>query len=344
MELVSAPVISSPRQAVGIDIANESFEAAYGCAVPQGAPKLSKSRSFANTASGFEALITWLAAEVAEPSTYLFVMEATGVYYESLARWLVEKGYRVSVLLPNTVMAFARSFNIKTKSDAVDSRTLAHMGCERQLDPWQPAPASLKALKQLTRLRQRLVNQRSMTMNHLHASKKEAPVSETVIEYQQALIEFLNNQIKELEKRIQALTESDPTLKQSTQSLLSIPSIGMTTATTLLAETQNFRLFRNQAQLVSYAGYDVIKRQSGTSINHQEKISKKGNKHIRKALFFPSIIVSKYIPDFGRLYHRVNEKQAKTKMKGAVALQRKLLILAYQLVKNNALYDPLKHL
>lgn len=330
------------RQAVGIDMANLSFEAVLGAEKFRSQPKLSKSESFENQASGFVELIQWVAGQEADPKRCLFVMEATGVYYEPLAHWLHDQGYQVVVLLANTVVSFAKSLNVKTKSDQVDAGVLAHMGCERQLDTWQPPLKEYKELKQLTRLRQRLVHQRSMLKNQQHATNKQALSSSFVIDTQQELILFLSKKILQLEKHIRNLIQAHDELEQKYNWVCSIPGMGDTTAAILLAETQGFLAFRNQAQLVSYAGLDVIKRQSGTSIKYKERISKKGNHRIRKALFFPAMVAPKHIPAFERLYKRINEKNPDTKMKGAVALQRKLLVLAYQLCKKQQAYEPNK--
>ena len=333
----------SLRQSVGIDIGSKEFFSCLGQEQFDRSVKLNSPVSFANTDLGFPALIQWVKDQGAQPKDCQFVMEATGVYYESLALWLVNHGYEVSVLLPNTVVAFARSLNQKTKNDPVDSRTLARMGCERNLDSWRPPLSQYKALKQLTRHRQKLTKQRAMAKNQLHAAKKEAPASEVVIESYESIITFFTGKIKEIDQQIKKLLEAHPQMKKDYNYVLSIPSIGPVVAGVLLAETQGFHAFRNHKQLVSYAGYDVIQRQSGSSINFQERISKKGNIHIRRILFFPSINVSRYIPDFNRMYQRINEKNPKTKMKGSVALQRKLLVLAYHLVKNQQEYDSEKH-
>lgn len=337
-------IASSLRQCVGIDIANISFEAALGKERFGALPKLGKSESFENVETGFSALIQWTIAQGVDPKACIFVMEATGVYYEALANWLYEEGYQVVVLLANTVVSFAKSLNVKTKNDQVDARVLAHMGCERHLDTWQPPLKEYKELKQLTRLRQRIVHQRSMLKNQLHASKKQVPSSDFVIASQEELIQFYAQQITQVEKHIHKLIQTHDQLKNKYEIVCSIPGYGPTTAAAILAETQGFHAFRNHAQLVSYAGYDVIKRQSGTSIKFKERISKKGNHWIRKALFFPAITASKHIPAFQRLYHRINEKNPGIKMKAVVALQRKLLVLAFHLCKKHQVYDPNKML
>jgi transposase len=95
----------------------------------------------------------------------------------------------------------------------------------------------------------------------------------------------------------------------------------------------------NTASLVSYAGYDVVENQSGRHTG-RTKISKKGNSRIRRILHMPALCaVRDDQPQFKKLFERVYDR-TKIKMKGYVAVQRKLLEMIYYLWKKNERYDP----
>src|SRR5205823_12403849 len=97
-------------------------------------------------------------------------------------------------------------------------------------------------------------------------------------------------------------------------------------------------LFKNTSQLVSFSGYDVVENQSG---NHKGKtrISKKGNRHIRRILHMPAFNVIRYqVSPFMQLFHRTIQKH-NIKMKSYVAVQKKLLTIIYSLWKNNKVFD-----
>ena len=51
-----------------------------------------------------------------------FVMEATGVYHESLAYFLEEKGCEVSIVLPNKISNYARTLDAKTVTDKTSAK------------------------------------------------------------------------------------------------------------------------------------------------------------------------------------------------------------------------------
>lgn len=105
-----------------------------------------------------------------------------------------------------------------------------------------------------------------------------------------------------------------------------------------MAETNGFELIRNKKQLISYSGLDVREKQSGTSIKGKPRISKKGNKFLRKAIFFPALSAVKYEQNYKEIYARLLSKNG-IKMKGLVAVQRKLLELIYIIFKNKTVYQ-----
>lgn len=126
-------------------------------------------------------------------------------------------------------------------------------------------------------------------------------------------------QLKQLCRKKNTLKDEKKTLNVCT-----IKGIGLMTALALVAETNGFALFTNKAQLVCYAGYDVVKNESGSSVKGLTKISKRGNSHIRKALHFPALSTIRYEPKFQQMSARITQ-QTSLKMKGIVAVQRKLL-------------------
>ncbi|WP_315814532.1 transposase [Paraflavitalea speifideaquila] len=126
------------------------------------------------------------------------------------------------------------------------------------------------------------------------------------------------------------------------EAINSIKGVGLISIATIIAETDGFTLFQNQAQLVSYCGYDVVKNQSGKRQGNT-KISKIGNSRIRRILFMPAFSVVRYnIKPFTDLYVRVYMRTL-VKMKAYVAVQRKLLILIYTIWKKGESFNQDMH-
>jgi transposase len=143
-----------------------------------------------------------------------------------------------------------------------------------------------------------------------------------------------------LEKAIQGLIEGDTVLKAQVERLTAIKGLALLSVAVLIAETNGFENFVNQRQLVSYAGYDVVENQSGNR-SGKTRISKKGNSRIRRILHMPAFNAVRFgDPTCQALYERVYQK-TNTKMKAYVAVQKKLLLLAYGLWRSQTTYDPM---
>ncbi|MCB9332764.1 MAG: IS110 family transposase [Lewinellaceae bacterium] len=326
------------KQSVGLDVSKDTIAACFSQQETARQFRILSSRTFASNASGFQQMHRWISRQRHQSTALHLLMEATGVYYEELAYFLQENGYRVCVLLPNKSSAFAKSLDYKSKTDKVDAKKLAQMSLERDLPKWTPPGALMLKIKRLCRERQELIDEKTALGNRLHAKEHSHAPEKSSIKRAKAAIKFFEKQISETEQAIMAAVEQDACIKQKLEKVCSIKGVGIITAATIVSEANGFVLFKNKAQLVSYAGYDVVENQSGTSLNSPAKISKKGNHHIRKALYFPAWTAIKHLPELETVYRRVFDK-TKIKMKAAVAVQRKLLVLIYTLYKNNQTFD-----
>lgn len=327
------------KQSVGIDVSKDELSVCFSQQEAGKKFRIVSTRSFACTALGFGQLDAWIGGHRQAEVALHLLMEATGVYYEEAAYFLQAKGYRLTVLLPNKARAFAKSLDYKSKTDRIDAKMLAQMSLERDLAPWQPAPEQWLKIKRLCRERIELLGEKTAASNRLHAKGHAHQPDSTSLKRAKKLLKFLQKQIQEVEIAIEKAVQNDQDIQQKIDNVCSIKGVGIITAATVIAETNGFALFKNKAQVVSYAGYDVVQNQSGTSIHGKSRISKKGNHHIRRCLHFPALVAIKHVPEFKNLYDRVFQK-TKIKMKGAVAVQRKLLVLIYTLYQRNQLFDP----
>jgi transposase len=326
------------RQCVGIDISKATFTACFCCSYSNGKTEVSDVLKFDNCKRGFNQLLKWARKNKGTLHQTFFVMEATGIYYEPLAYHLTNLKLQVSVVLPNKVKHYGHSLNIKSKTDIIDARIIAQMGAERSLELWQPPSPVLKKLRDLTRLYTDLKAQRTVFENRLQAIEAGNEPLAFIIQSTQSVIKKLNTEIQKCEAQIGILIKSEKWLSEKMNKILTIKGIGLITAAIVVAETQGFRLIKNVKQLASYAGYDVVERESGTSIKGRTKISKKGNGRIRAAMHFPALVAARYNENLKNAYQRINQSKS-SKMVGATALQRKLLILMYTLWKNDTVYE-----
>ena len=326
------------KQVVGIDVAQKELVVSLGRMYEDFALEIHAYKTFRNTTKGFSDLTEWVNGLTDPGVSVRYVMEATGVYHESFAYFLDASGCNVSIVLPNKISNYFRTLEVKTVTDKTMSQTIVRFGLERKLDSWKRPKVIFKNLRQLTRERDQLVQERTIVKNQLHAEQAEAEPNPSSLARIKKRIELLDRQEKEIKEEITKLVKQDEQVKDSIKTVCTLPGIGVLTAAVVLAETNGFELIRNKRQLTSYAGLDVKEKQSGTSIKGKPRISKKGNSYLRKAMHLPALAAIRHDERFKSVFVRLVSKHG-IKMKAAVAVQRKLLEMIYILHKNNVVYD-----
>ena len=326
------------KQIVGIDVAQLELVVTLGFMFEDLSVQISGAKTFTNNVKGFNALMAWLKKNGDDKVSLHFVMEATGVYHEKLAYFLDDRHFSISVVLPNKISNYFRTLEVKTINDQTASMAITRFGLERKLDIWvRPRPV-YRSLRQLSRERNQIIDQRTMAMNQLHAEQCEADSSADSIERIKERIKFFRQQEKEVVADIKALIRKDAKLSEDITLMSSAVGVGEITAATVLGELNGFELIRNKRQVASYAGFDVIEKKSGTSVRGKSKISKRGNKYLRKAMYMPALTAVKHDDRFKAIYARLISRHG-IKMKALTAIQRKLLEMMYTIFKTRKPYD-----
>lgn len=324
---------------VGIDISKDDFHVCAKEKTADGNVKVKGSRSFKNNNNGFAELALWVSKREKAGSLVRYIMEATGSYYEDLAYYLYEAGNKVSVVLANKIKHFAKSLNVKTKTDKVDSAVIAEIGVEREMPEWKPMSSKYKELRDLCREMLSLKKEKSRAMCQLHAMNYSHDKTPSVVKIKKTQIDFYEQTILEIEAELERLVNADSELKHRIDKIQKVKGLRMNTIIVVLCETNGFQMFKSIRQVVSYAGLDVVMKESG-NFKGKTKISKKGNNRIRQCLFMPAMSAIQHNAKIKDLYSRIIERNPDIKRKGVVAGMRKLLILIFVLWKKNEEYDP----
>lgn len=328
------------KYSVGIDISKDDFHCAILLLDDGQKSTVKASSKFTNKPTGFKQFIDWIKKHCKEAIPCYFVMEATGIYYEQLAWFLFSKDLNVSVVLPTKAKNYLRSTGLKSKNDKIDAKGLALMGAQQQLRPWKPLTEKIYALRTLTRFLEDLNGQLTAIRNQKHALAHSMYSSKEVMDIQSKTIAHLEKQIAKVREKIQEVILQDQVLSAKYALVKELTGIAITSFAVIVAETNGFELFTNQKQLVSFCGYDPVENQSGKHTG-RTKISKMGNKHVRRILFLPACTASssKRVAVFRLLYNRLLKK-GKTKMQANVAVQKKMLTLVYTIWKTDKPFDP----
>lgn len=285
-----------------------------------------------NNKKGFKKLKKWLKSH--KVKELHACMEATNVYWEDLTDYLYAEGYTVSVVNPARTKGFGMSQMQRNKTDKVDSKVIVAFCAAVSPKPWQPPSENQRKLRRLVRHREALVKTKTQQMNRI-ADCRDEYVRGSL----QTVLATLRAEIKQVEKEIAALIKQDPDLKEQKRLLKSIKGFGDTTAHLILAEMYDLAEYEDAHAAAADAGVNPSHYQSGDTVHRKSKMSKMGKRAVRGGLYMPALAAIRSNPIVRELAQRL-ERAGKTKMVIIGAAMRKLMHLAYGVLKNKTPFDP----
>lgn len=313
---------------LGIDVAKDTL------AVALVGPAKPRQTSVDNTPAGCRSLVTWLKKQ--HVTIVQVCLEATGMYGDDVAEILHEAGYRVSVVNPARIAAYAQSRLARNKTDAADAVLIAQFAQSEQPEPWTPLAPERRELRALLRHREALISQRQAERNRQAAGRHPTAVSTALREH----LTLLDRQIADVDAEIRTHIDQHPDLKRECDLLISIPGIGAQTAACILAETGGLKRYHDGNAVAAYAGLTPRQYTSGTSVHRRTRLSKVGNAILRTALYLPAVTARRHNPVLKAFGDRLAARGLAPKaVIGAV--MRKLLVIAYGVVKSGTPFDPM---
>lgn len=293
-------------------------------------------RSFPNTPEGHRALADYLA----RPGSRVRVcLESTGVYGLDLALLLDrQEGIEVMVANPRAVRHFAQALMRRSKTDPLDALVLLEFATRMPFQPWPRPSARTLQLCGLARRIEAVTDLCVAEKNRLHAASAAQALPAAVRQDIARSIAFHERAIERLARQAQQLIAADALLQERFGELDSVPGIGATSAIALLAELALLSPDLDVRQWVASAGLDPREHSSGSSVHKKTRISKTGNRHLRRALFMPALVAVQHDPHLRSFYERLVAR-GKAKMQALVAVMRKLLHAIYGMFKHRQPYD-----
>jgi transposase len=147
----------------GIDIAAEKHLVAV---VDESGSVLLKATAFCENATGYEQLLELLG----EPTDCFVAMEATGHYWQNVFAVLAAAGFQLSLINPLRTNRFAQEDLARTKTDAIDALGIARFAQQKRPAPTRLPDLATQELKELVRLRDRVVQDLGDATRRLHRS------------------------------------------------------------------------------------------------------------------------------------------------------------------------------
>jgi transposase len=120
-----------------------------------------------------------------------------------------------------------------------------------------------------------------------------------------------------------------------------IPGLGLTTAGALLASLPLGRL-RTPRQVAAYVGLCPRERSSGSSTRGRGHIGPLGPASLRKALYLPASVAMRATPALRVFAERLRARGKRPKVV-ITAVMRKLLLLAWTLLRTGQSFSPTHH-
>jgi transposase len=292
-------------------------------------------REFANSASGHKALVAWLSKRDALVRVSL---EATGVYSLDLALALdAAADVELAVLNPKLANRFAQTLR-RSKTDAADALVLAEYSRRMPFTAWQRPGADHLRLRTIGRYIESLVVEQAGLKNRLRSAESTATTPRAVIvDLRQALAAF-ERRVSKMRGEAIKLVRNEAALWERFQLLVSVPGIAEINALQILSELVLLSPAMTVRQWVAYSGLDPVHQVSGTSVHKPSRISRAGNRHLRRALYMPTLSAVRFDPHMRAFYRALLERH-KTSLQALMAVARKLLHAIYGIFRSGRPYD-----
>ncbi len=295
-----------------------------------------KPLTFANDKLGRNKLVRHL-LKLAQPVHVC--LEPTSNYHLELALLLhATDAIKLSVVNPRAVRDFARSKMQRAKTDACDAQVLSWYAAAHQPHAWQPPRQIDLELRTISRRLDDLTARLTAVKNRLHSARHgRAPAC--VLDDLRSERRAIDGRLKKLRQAALGLIRTDTRMSRRLEQLLSTKGIGEVSGIRLLAEVGTLPDGLGKNQWVAGAGLDPEPHESGKSVKGRRRISKQGNKHLRRALNMPALVATKHCPEVREYYEKL-QRRGVVKMAALCAVMRKLLQAIWGMFNSDTLFNP----
>jgi transposase len=270
----------------------------------------------------------------------LICMEHTGIYNNHLLSYLSKK--KANLCLESGLRIRQSSGFKRGKNDKVDSIRIAQYAYKNSSEVrlWQPKREVIYGLKQLTTLRNRIVNVIKQIKTPLKESGEYLSKAEQkrIFSLNKNSLTALENDLRKINKEITTLISFDPELNRLFNLITSVTGVGSVTATEVIITTNEFKTIDCPKKYACYSGVAPFEHQSGSSIRGKTRVSSMGNKSIKKLLHMAALSACKCPGDLKEYFDR-KVLEGKNKMLIINAIRNKIIARIFACVKQNRFYE-----
>jgi transposase len=315
---------------VGIDVSASELAVAL-----QVGEQFAPLRNFPNTAAGHQQLCRHLRGN----QPVRVCVEASGNYSLDLCLALhAAKGIELSVINPRLARRFAESLGRRSKTDPVDARVLCLYAQRMPSAPWHPPSSASLHLRSMTRAMEALTRMLVQEKAREHAADASSALPRLVVTELQRHQGYLERRIQRLRREAMRIIGSDAELARSFRLLQTTPGVAEVSALQLLGELAVLPRTLDARQWVAHSGLDPRHHRSGTSVEWAPRLSKLGNRRLRRALYMPALVAVRHDPSLRGFYERLCSK-GKASLQALAAVMRKLLHAFHAMLRLPVPYD-----
>jgi transposase len=300
---------------VGIDVSKAKLDV---CLLPSG-----QSFVFDNHAAGIRQLIALLKSQ---PVVARCLLEATGRYERRCAADLMEAGFSVVVVNPRQARDFARAMGKLAKTDTLDASTLAEFAKLGHLRLSEKTPENQAILDDLITRRRQVTS-----MLAAEKTRRQGLVHRKAVASVDTVVRLLDQQREDLDREIARLIESDDDWKNRRDLLASVPGVGNTTASQLVADLPELGKL-NRQQIAALVGVAPLNRDSGAMRGRRSIFG--GRADVRSGLYMATLSAMRCNPIVKPFADRLIAAGKAFKV-AMIACMRKLVTILNVMVKNN---------
>lgn len=293
-----------------------------------------KAQKFPNTAASHKLLVK----KMAKLAGIKVCLEATGAYHFDLSIALHDGGVLLMVVNPKASHNFAKVLMKNSKDDDVDADTLAQYAERMDFVAWTRPSNEKIAIRSFSRQINMLTRQKAASKNQLHALNASQENPKAVLDDAKLAITQLEKRILRLSEAALVLIKSHPDFERIFQLLNSVKGIAEASAIALMGELLMLPPGLSNREWVKFAGLDPCSFDSGKSVHKKASLSKKGNSHIRSALYMPAMSAKQHDPHVKAYAQHLIDK-GKLPLQAICAVMRKLLHAIHGMLKDDKPFD-----
>lgn len=273
-------------------------------------------------------------------SKMLFCLEHTGIYGMLLMRTLHQRALVVCVEgAANIKLSLGLQ---RGKNDRVDAQRIAEYALRYtdRLKQWTPKRDVLERLQILTGMRSRLIKARNVLTSHTPEVKKflGKQTHDLLKKGTQDALKAIQASMKKTDQEIEELIKSDENLKNLSDLITSVDSIGMVTCAAILVRTNEFQDINEAKKFACTAGLAPFEHSSGKSVRGKTRVSHRAHKDLKTLLHMCAIGAISRKGELQDFYRRKVD-QGKNKMVVLNAIRNKLVHRVFAVVRDGVMYQ-----